>query len=70
MNNKEIVNMIWALFTEHNYDVRRMFRQVYEPEEFVDRDFEQEMRNLFGGNKNITFESVAEYAGLLRDLYE
>lgn len=50
MNNKEIVNLVWALITQYKYDVRGMFRLFYNPDEFDGRDFEQELRDLFGGN--------------------
>jgi hypothetical protein len=47
MHNKDLVNMIWALFKEHEYDVRRMFRYTLPPEVFNNRDLEGELRSIF-----------------------
>lgn len=55
MSTPDWLHVVWALFTQHGYDVNRMFRYNFEPEKFVNRDFEKEMRSLFGGREDMTF---------------
>ena len=54
----EWMHIVWAMQTEHNYDIRRMFRYVFDQEEINTRDFEQELKNSMG-RQDATFESVA-----------
>jgi hypothetical protein len=49
MQNHHWLNVIWSLFKEHEYDVRRMFRYTLPPEVFNNRDLEGELKGIFGG---------------------
>lgn len=66
----EAMQIIWGLFTQHGYEMNRIFKHCYEPEKFAEINFEKEMKNMFGGNQNLTFESLGHYAGFLKDIYE
>lgn len=65
----DYMNLIWAVFNQHGYNVDRMLRYSFSPEEFANRNFLDELRRVFGGNQSLTFEAVAEYAGFLKDLF-
>jgi len=60
---KDWLHIVWSLQTQLGYDISRMFRLQISPQKL--RDFEQEARNMFGGNKAVDFTSLAEYAGFL-----
>ena len=49
-------------------DMQVIFRYSVSHLEYLDKDYELEMRNMFGGNPSVNWEAFGQYCGFLSNM--
>jgi hypothetical protein len=57
LSGADWLRVFYSCICELKLDMRALMRYTLEPEEYLGRDFEKEMRDMFGGNSSITWQT-------------
>ena len=68
MNLGDWMEIIHDCISYHDLDMRALLRESLNPEDYLGKNFETEMRNMFGGSPNFNWQSLADYAGFISAL--